>query len=108
MILVSVCQNKSLDLLCIADQVRDVIDNEVYAEHIVIGESKSAINDEYIVAVFKDGQVFSDFTQTAERNDAQFFEFSFRSRHRVFPFFISGLAIKDMTKNLEHMFLLKQ
>jgi hypothetical protein len=65
-----VCKDESLNLLRVADQIGDIVDDEVYAEHIVVGEAETAVNDEYIIAVFKYGQVFSDFTETAQRNDA--------------------------------------
>ena len=107
MVFVSVCENDALNLFRVADQIRDIVDDEVYAEHIVVGKSESAVDDENIIAIFKHGQVFSDLAEAAERNDTQFFEFSFRSCHRVIPFFHLGFAIKGTTKNLEHVFLFK-
>jgi ribosome biogenesis protein Tsr3 len=88
MVLVAVCQNKTLDLIRVADKIGDVVDDEVNAEHIVVRKAEAAVDDEDAVAVFKHGKVLADLAETAQRDHAQFFEFSFGSRHRMIPFLI--------------------
>ena len=43
--------------------------DKVDAQHIVIGKSETAVNYDNVVAVFNHGDVFSDFSDTSERNN---------------------------------------
>ena len=70
MVLVPVRQQDAADLLFIFFEVGDVRDNEINAEHILIGECDAAVHHDDVVAVLDHGHVLADLMQTAERGDA--------------------------------------
>ena len=66
MVLVSVGQEDAADAVLILNQISEVGDDHVDAVHIVIGETHAHVDDDDVVAVLKDGQVFADLVQTAK------------------------------------------
>ena len=76
-VLVTVGQHNAPDLVLIGFQIRDIGNYQVDAQHILIGKAESAVDDDDIVGIFHDGQVFTDLVQSAEGNDAYFAFFFF-------------------------------
>ena len=72
-ILVAVGDEHTPQLLLIGHQVGEVRDHQIHAVHFLIGEAYAAIDDDHVLAVFQDGDVFADLIQTAQGNDFQFF-----------------------------------
>ena len=71
MVLMSVRDDESLHLAVILGQVGHIGDHEVNSEHIILGESKSAIYHNNAVPVFERSHIHSDLLQASERNDLQ-------------------------------------
>ena len=53
-------------------QIAEVRNDHVNAVHIVFRETHAAVNQQDIFSVLNGGDVFSDFTQTAQRDNFQF------------------------------------
>src|SRR6185369_13231268 len=53
------------------EQVGDVGDDQVNAEHMRLGEHQAAIDDDDIIAVLENGHVQADLPQPAEGDDLQ-------------------------------------
>ena len=68
-ILVSVGYEDAADLIGVLFKIGDVGDDKVYAEHIAVGETDAAVNDDDVVFIFKDGEIFADLTEPAEKDD---------------------------------------
>ena len=54
-------------------QIAEIGDHQIHAIHIFIGETDTAVHHDHVLAVFQNGDVFSDFIQTAQRDNFQFF-----------------------------------
>ena len=52
-------------------EVGDVGDDEVDAEHLLVGEHQAAVDDDDVVAVLEDVHVLADLAHPAERDDAE-------------------------------------
>ena len=65
MVLMSMCDHKSLDLGNIFFKVGHIRDNKVDSEHVILREGKTAVYDHNAVAVLKSGDVHSDLLQSA-------------------------------------------
>ena len=72
MILVTVGQQNTADFILILFEVGDIRDNKVYTKHILIGKCETAVDYYDVVFIFKDGDVFSDLVQTAQKHDFKF------------------------------------
>ena len=72
-VLVSVGDEETLELVLVLHKVGKVGDDQVHAVHILIGEGHAAVDDDHILAILQDGAVLADLIQTAQRNDFQFF-----------------------------------
>ena len=70
-ILVSVGQKNTADAIRILFQIGDVRDDQIYTKHVIIGECQTAVDDDYVIAVFQNGQIFADFVQSAQHHDAE-------------------------------------
>ena len=70
MILVTVGEHYAPYLLLVFFEICEIGDNKVYTEHIIIGERKSAVNDEYIVAAFVNVNVLAYLVYAAERHNS--------------------------------------
>ena len=68
-ILVAVRQHDGLDLILVLDEVADVRDDEVDAEHVLIREHQARINDENLVIHADDCHILADLPQASERDD---------------------------------------
>ncbi len=70
-VLVGMGDEERLDLVPAFLEVRDVRDDEVDAEHLLVGEGEPAVDDDDRVAVLDDGQVLADLANATQRDDAQ-------------------------------------
>jgi hypothetical protein len=50
--------------------VGEVVDNDIDAEHLVVGEHQSAVDHDHVVVGLDDRHVAPDLAATAERDDA--------------------------------------
>ena len=72
MILVTMGDKETFDLVLVLFQVRNVRDNQVDSQHVILWECKSAIHDNNAFAIFESSDVHSNLFQSAQRNDFQF------------------------------------
>ena len=70
-ILMSMRNDKALDLVDVVLQIRDIRYHAVNTEHIVLGECQTAVHHNNTVFVFEGSDVHSDLLQAAERNNLQ-------------------------------------
>ena len=70
-VLVGVGDEERLDLGAVLLEVGDVGDDEVDAEHLLVREHESAVDDDDVVAVLEDVHVLADLPHPAERDDAE-------------------------------------
>ncbi len=69
-IFVSVCDEDRAQLVGAFTNVREVVDDDVDAEHVVVGEHQSAIDCDHVFVRLDDRHVAADLAATAKRNDA--------------------------------------
>ena len=74
-VLVSVCNQNSLDAVDIVHDVRVVRDNVVDTQQVIFWEFNPSIDDDNLVLVFNSVCVFPDFSQTTDGKNADFFRF---------------------------------
>ena len=72
-ILVPMGDEHTPQLLAVLHQIAEVGNHQIHAIHIFIGETDTAVHHDHVLAVFQNGDVFSDFIQTAQRDNFQFF-----------------------------------
>ena len=72
MILVPMRKDDCSDAVLVLNKIGNVGDNNIHAVHFLVGKAQAAVNDNDIIAVFKDGQVLSDLIKPSEANDLQF------------------------------------
>ena len=73
MVFMTVGNEEAPELLLVGHQIGEVGDHQVNAVHVFLGEAYAAVNDDHVLAIFQDGAVLSDFIQTAQRDNFQFF-----------------------------------
>ena len=66
MVLVTVGYKQTAKLFLVIFEIAEIGNNKIDAEHIVLGEGDAAIDDYYIVLVFKSGTVHTYSVDTAE------------------------------------------
>ena len=71
MVLVSVRDHKALHLLDVILQIGDIRNHHVNAQHIVIGEGKSAVHHNNTVLVFEGSNVHTNLLQASQGDDLQ-------------------------------------
>ena len=72
-VFVSVGDEHTPELPGICDDIGKVGDHQVHAVHVLLGEAHAAVHDDHVLAVLQNGHILSDFVQTAQRDDFQFF-----------------------------------
>ena len=72
MVLVAVGDEDAADAVPVALQIRHVRDDQVNAQHVLLGEDGAAVHDENIVRIFDDVDVLADLLHAAQGNDLQF------------------------------------
>ena len=70
-VLVGVGDEERLDVGAALLEVGDVGDDEVDAEHLLVGEHQAAVDDDDLVAVLEHVHVLADLPHPAERDDAE-------------------------------------
>ncbi len=70
-VLVGVGDEERLDVGAALLEVGDVGDDEVDAEHLLVGEHEPAVDDDDVVAELEDVHVLADLAHPAERDDAE-------------------------------------
>ena len=70
-VLVGVRDQERPDLGAVLLEVRDVGDDEVDAEHLLVREHEPAVDDDDVVAVLEHVAVLADLPYPAERDDAE-------------------------------------
>ena len=71
-VLVTVGEKNASDLIGIFLQICYIRYYQIDTKHILVGESKTAVNYDYVVAVFEYRQVFADLAKTAQHHYFQF------------------------------------
>src|SRR4030065_1229891 len=71
MVIMSVGDKHATDIFFFTVEIRDVRDQIINARHILVRKLESHIQNNYILAIFKDGHVAADLSQPAKRDDAQ-------------------------------------
>ena len=72
MILMAVREHDGLDLVAVLEEIRDIRNHEIDAEHILLGEHQAGINEQDLILIADDRHILANLSQTAERNDLQF------------------------------------
>ena len=72
MIFVAVCEHDGLDLVAVLEEIRDIRNHEIDAEHILLREHETGINEQDLILIADDRHILANLSQTAERNDLQF------------------------------------
>lgn len=67
MVLMPVSEHDALDAVLVLLHIGEVGQHNVHTQHIVVRESHAAVDQESVVAVFKEGDVLADFVETAQR-----------------------------------------
>src|ERR1700681_1312788 len=70
-VFVAVRDEQRAELVLALAQVREVVDDDVDPEHLLVGEHQAAVADDEVVVGFDDRHVGADLAAAAERNDAQ-------------------------------------
>ena len=68
-ILVTVGNEHTPQLLCVLDKVGKVGDHQIHTVHILVGKAHTAVDHDHISAVFKNGDVLADLIQSAKGDD---------------------------------------
>ena len=69
MILVSVCDDKTFNLISVIDKVRNVRYHEIDTKHIIFGERQSAVHDDDTAFRLKGRYIHSDLFEASEWDD---------------------------------------
>ena len=69
MILMAVRQHNGLDLVTVLDEIADIRDDEIDAEHVFIREHQSRIDDENLIIHADDGHILADLPQASKGDD---------------------------------------
>ena len=70
MIFMTVSQHHTSYLFLVLFKISKIGYNKIYTEHIIIGECKSAVDNEYIVAAFVNVNILAYLIHTAERHNS--------------------------------------
>src|SRR3990172_2673869 len=62
---------EGLDVGLLVPEIGDVGDDEIDAEHLLVGEHQAAVDDDDVVAVLEDEHVLADLAHPAERDDPE-------------------------------------
>ena len=73
MVLVAVGNEHTAQLFLVGNQIGKVGDYQIHTIHIFFGEAYAAVDDNHILSVLQYGNILTDFVQSAQGNDFQFF-----------------------------------
>ena len=65
-VLVAVGDEQAADLILVLHDKGEVGDHQIHAEHIAVGENRTAVHNEHIPLALVDGEVLADLAQTAQ------------------------------------------
>ena len=71
-VLMTMSQNNRLDGFLIFNEPADIRDDDIYAEHVFVGEFQATVHNQNLIEDLVRIHILTDFTDSAERNDAQF------------------------------------
>ena len=71
MILVAVRDHDPTQLVDALGHVRHVGNDQIDAQHLLVGEHESGIDEHEVVAILQDHHVLADLAETAQRYDGQ-------------------------------------
>ena len=71
-VLVPVGEQHAPDALAVFDEVGHIRDDQVYAQHVFLGEDGAAVHHQHVFSVFDNGDVFAEFIHTSQGDDADF------------------------------------
>ena len=71
MVLVSVGDKNAAYLVCVFNEIADVRNDKVDTRHILVGKSHTAIDNDHIIPVLKNGHILSDLLNTAKTHNAK-------------------------------------
>lgn len=71
-ILMPVCDDHAADAVFVCFQIADVRDDHVDAVEVLIRKAHAAVDKEHVLAILIDGEILTDLTEPAERDDFQF------------------------------------
>ena len=91
MVLMPVGEKNAAHLFFVLFQIGYIRDHKIDAGHLLIRESHAAIHNDNIVSVFDCRDIFSDFTDSPERNHLKLSR-RFSSCHSFIPFFFKSCA----------------
>ena len=69
MVLMTVGDDKTLDFIPVFKNIGEIRNNYIYARCFLIRERHSAVHKKHIPVIFVKSYIFSDFSESAERND---------------------------------------
>ena len=72
MVLVAMGKDNTLDAVSIGFQIGDIRNYNVDAVHLLVRETQSAVNNDYISAAFYSGHVLSYLAESSQRNNFNF------------------------------------
>ncbi len=70
-VLMSVCDDKALDLVDVVLQIGDIRDDTVDSEHVILRKGETAVHHNDTVLIFEGSNVHSDLLQAAQRDNFQ-------------------------------------
>ena len=94
-VLVGVGDDERLDVGLALLEVRDVGDDEVDPEHLLVGEHEPAVDDDDVVAVLEHVHVLADLADAAERDDS-------KGKVGSWPF-VPGSEERDVGRDVWHL-----
>ena len=71
-ILMPVRDDHAADAVFVCFQIADVRDDHVDAVEVLIRKAHAAVDKEHVLAILIDGEILTDLTEPAERDDFQF------------------------------------
>ena len=88
MILMSVGEKITADMIPFAHQIGDVRNHQIHAEHVFLRKHTAAVHNNDVVFIFKNIHVFANLIHTAQGNNPQSANFFFLClrTHREPPF----------------------
>ena len=90
MVFMTVCQHQTFDLVAVCYEIAEIRNDHIDAEHFVIWEAHSAIDDHYLIVVFQEGHVLTDLIETSDRNYLEGWQLPvFLGFSHLFPFFLN-------------------
>ena len=72
-VLVAMGDEEAPKLSLIFDQIGEVGNHQVHPVHVLFREAHAAVHHDHVLAILQDGDIFTDFVETAQGDNFQFF-----------------------------------